>query len=169
MCGFIVGTLCLLAFYKLARRGRGCHGRHHRHGPWGGWGPGHHPGERWMLRMIFERLDTTPGQEKVIAHAFEQARDAMRAAARAVRDSREDVARALRADVLDEQALAAARSRHEEALRGAHDAATASLRATHEALDPRQRALLADLLSDGPWGRSGWRGGFGPQGPYRSA
>jgi Spy/CpxP family protein refolding chaperone len=184
MCGFVIGTLCLIAFMKLARRGRchgggcghhggGCHRGHGHHGgagPWGGWGPGRFGGERWMLRMLFERLDATPGQEKVIVAAFEESRESMRASWQAVRDSREDLARALRGDTFDEEAVRAARSRHEEAMQKTHEVFTASLRKVHEALDSKQRAILADLLAEGPWAaRASWRGGFGPGGPYRSA
>lgn len=123
-----------------------------------------------MLRALFERLDTTPGQEKVIVAAFEESRDAGREAWKSVRESREDLARALRADVFDEDAVRAARSRHEEALRKAEDVMAASLRKVHEALDSKQRGILADLLEAGPWApRASWRGGFHPQGPYRSA
>jgi Spy/CpxP family protein refolding chaperone len=194
MCGFVLGTLCLIAFFKLARGGR-CHGggcgggwRHRRHGygggchhgychhggegpgPFGGFGPGRFGGERWMLRALFERLDTTPGQEKVIVAAFEESRDGLRESWKTVRDSRGDLARALRSDTFDEEAVTAARSRHEEAMKRAHEVFTSAMRKVHEALDSKQRALLADIIDAGPYGvRAGWRGGFGEGGPYRSA
>jgi Spy/CpxP family protein refolding chaperone len=192
MCGFIFGTLCLIAFVKLSRRGccgggwgwrrrwgGGCYGGrcYGGHGGWGheGWrgGPvgGPFGGDRWMLRALFERLDTTPGQEKVIVAAVDESREAMREAWQAVRDSRDDVARALRSETFDEAAVKAARSRHESAMQRAHEALEASLRKVHEALDGRQRALLAEMLEAGPWAgpRASWRGGFHPGGPYRSA
>ncbi len=123
-----------------------------------------------MLRMLFERLDTTPGQEKVIVAAADEAREAMRGTWASVRESRADVARAMRGEVLDEAALSAARSRHEEAMRLAHDTMTSALKKVHEVLDTRQRVILADVMADGPFGaRMGWRGGFGEGGPYRSA
>lgn len=194
MCGFIIGTVCLIALIKMLRHGRGCHGGgchrgggcgrggwghheghghgpgHGQHGPWGGWGAGRFGGERMMLRMLFERLDTTPGQEKVIVAAVDEAREAMRHTWSAVRDSREDLARAMRAEVFDDAAIAVARSRHEDAMRAAHDTFTNTLKKVHEALDSKQRTILADLMAEGPFGaRMGWRGGFGPGGPYRSA
>lgn len=123
-----------------------------------------------MLRALFERLDTTPGQEKVIVAAVEESREAMHEAWKTVRDSRADLARSLRADTFDEEAVRAARARHEEAMQKAHEVFAASLRKVHEALDSKQRAILADIIDQGPFGyRSGWRGGFGEGGPYRSA
>lgn len=126
-----------------------------------------------MLRALFERLDTTPGQEKVIVAAFEESRDALRESWKSVRDSRADLARALRGDSFDEEAVSAARSRHEEALRKSHEVWTAAIRKVHEALDSKQRAILADLIEQGPRGYGGYqaryRGGFGEGGPYRSA
>ncbi len=123
-----------------------------------------------MLRMLFERLDTTPGQEKVIVAAVDEAREAMRNTWSTVKDSREDIARAMRSDILDDAALSAARSRHEEATRTAHDTISNTLKKVHEALDSKQRAILADLIAEGPFAaRMGWRGGFGAGGPYRSA
>jgi Spy/CpxP family protein refolding chaperone len=184
MCGFIFATLCLIAFIKLACHG-GCHGGGWRHRRWGhggcyhggrcghghdGPGPFGFGGHRWMLRALFERLDTTPGQEKVIVAAVEESREAMQEAWNTVRDSRADLARSLRADTFDEDAVRAARARHEEAMQKAHEVFTASLRKVHEALDSKQRAVLADIIDQGPFGyRSGWRGGFGEGGPYRSA
>lgn len=185
MCGFIFGTLCLIALIKLARHG-GCHGGHcgggWRHRRWGygggchggpehyGPGPFGFGGHRWMLRALFERLDTTPGQEKVIVAAVEESREAMRDAWKTVRESRADLARSLRAETFDEEAVRAARARHEEAMQKAHEVFAASLRKVHEALDSKQRGILADIIEQGPFGyRSGWSGGFGQGGPYRSA
>ena len=129
----------------------------------------------FWLRALFARLDTTPGQEKAIRAAF----DELRAKSRAVKDDakgmRGDLASALRGDSLDAETLgtvALARTGAVDALR---DAGIGAVLKVHEVLDPRQRAILADLLESGPrfggsWGRRGrdrdWRGRGGP---YRGA
>src|SRR5690242_15134806 len=93
MLGFLIGTVCLVALVKVVRHGRcggwryahgcgygggydsGCGGWHdrghgHGHGRWGGgWSRGGF-GPGFMLRGLFARLETTPGQEKVIRDAF---------------------------------------------------------------------------------------------------
>src|SRR5689334_19084192 len=94
MFGIIFGTACLIGLFKVARAGRcggygyagygghefggGCgggwgrrmhggwHGHHHHRG--GGWG---RMGSRGPLRYVFARLQTTPGQEKVISEEVE--------------------------------------------------------------------------------------------------
>ena len=70
MFGFIIGTLSLIGLVKVLRHGRG----------WGhGWHGGGYGGRRnWMLRRLFQRLDTTPGQEKVITEAFEELQEKAR-------------------------------------------------------------------------------------------
>src|SRR5579884_3245710 len=107
MFGFLFGTACLVGLVKTLRGGH-CHrgyghgcgagggcgpqggcgargwGGHHGHwgGHWGGghWGGGHFGGgpARFMLRGLFQRLETTPGQEKVILAAVDQVREKAR-------------------------------------------------------------------------------------------
>jgi len=66
MFGFIVGAACLFGLVRVLRHAR--HGHFGHHGPFGRFRGGFGP--RMMLRGLFERLDTTPGQEKVIAAAI---------------------------------------------------------------------------------------------------
>lgn len=127
-----------------------------------------------MLRMLFERLDTTPGQEKVMIAAFEAHREALRNAWQSVRASREDLARAVRGEVFDEAAIVTAQQSHQQSMHALHEVITDSLRKVHEALDGHQRETLAELIAEGPWGFRGGRGGrggpfghHGPRGPYR--
>ncbi len=202
MIGFVIGTVCLIALVKTARRhgcGHGCGGYerggscgsggggdrcggggccgdggggwrgHHRHGPWGG--PGEHGpsfGEgRWMfrrmmLRRLFERLETTPGQEKVIVAAVDEAHEALHKSWGVLRDSRDEVARSISGEAFDESAMGNAFAKQDEAIAASRRAVMNALTKVHEALDAKQRAALADMIARGPgaWGRSG--------GPYRS-
>ena len=189
MLGFLFGTVCLVALVKVMRRSRwgwghraafasyggGCgYGSHrgfggHGHGGWGddrdvGWRGGR-GGGGFVLRSIFERLDTTPGQEKVIRGAL----DDLRAKARAVKDDarggREELARALRGESIDVETLGTIASRASGAVDSLRDAAIGAVVEVHGALDARQRAILADLIERGPR-FGGWRG---RRGPYRDA
>ncbi|HSQ62386.1 MAG TPA: Spy/CpxP family protein refolding chaperone [Polyangiaceae bacterium] len=186
MLGFVFGTVCLVALVKVLRHGH--HGWHYAHGygggcgpSYGGWGGHHHgPGPgfgrgfgRWgrggfgdgfLMRGLFSRLETTPGQEKVIRSAFEKVRETMREARSEWRDPSE-LSTLLRGDTFDRTAA--------EGLSGKADASFAKLRVVvvealaqiHEALDDRQRRILADIVeSRGGLFRHG-RGFRG--GPYR--
>lgn len=179
MFGFFVGTVCLIALFVVLKRGRrwghggrcghgygGWHGHHGHHG----WGPpGAHegderprPGGRWSrygLRWLFERLDTTPGQEKVISEAAEEVFTAVRAARGEVGDTRKDLGRAVAADDLDLDAIGSAWARQDEKLATVREAVTGALAKVHDALDERQRKELARILGEG---------GFRGFGPYRA-
>ena len=177
MFGFIIGFLSLAGLIMVLKGGRrGCGGRgwHGSHEGRGGWRGrrghhGHHDhhepggkswGRRGMLRMLFERLDTTPGQEKEIAAAVDEfvgkARD-LRGESRTTRD---DVAKLLRTESLDENVMGELFGRHDEKLRDMQKHFADALGRIHQALDPEQRDRLAELIE------TGRANGFG--GPYHS-
>ncbi|HYO52352.1 periplasmic heavy metal sensor [Archangium sp.] len=146
MFGFVFGTACLAGLIYTLRRGRW---HPHRHGGPGRWS------WRGRMRWLFERLDTSPGQEKVIVQAadelteaFEKMRDEMSA-------TRAAIARSLRGETFDAVTLRELDARHDELIDNLRKTLRASLSKTHEALDPKQRRELADLLEHG-WG-SGYR------------
>jgi Spy/CpxP family protein refolding chaperone len=177
MCGFLLGTACLIGLLVTLARGRGGCG-----GSWGrrgyGWGGGYggrsswegreqgshghdHRGwsaNRWFLRGLFERLDTTPGQEKVILSAVDEMRDAGESLRGEVRKTREDVAKATRSPSFDETVLGEAFARHDQALESVRKAAVGAMAKIHAVLDERQREKLADIIASGP----SFFGGFGP-------
>lgn len=188
MFGFIIGTACLLGLVGVVRRGRRRHWGHgyghHGHGHGCGRGGGHWHGHRghhghhghhghddWdgprggfrggPLYWLFDHLETTPGQEKVIREAVEEMRDKARESKKEVRASGEDVARALRSELFDETLVGDMFARQDDQVRELQKAFAGALAKIHDALDDKQRARLADLLE------SGRRfSGFG--GPYRS-
>ncbi len=176
MLGILFGTACLIGLFKVARMGRGYGWRHHGGGGCNsggqgyghGWGGHHHQGGgrgRWgggggfgvgrnmFLRGLFERLETTPGQEKVIAAALEDVWSTMRQARGEWVDTTE-LAVLLTGETFDATAA--------EGLSGKADASFAkvrvqvveSMRKIHEALDVRQRQILSD------WLRARGAGGF---------
>ncbi len=151
-------------------RGYGWEGHDHGHdrghgGPFrthgrGGWRPGGHGMAHFVLRRLFEVLDTTPGQEKVIAAALEEMRETMAKHRGEVRKSREDLAKAMRSPSFDETVMGELFARHDTAIEAMRRAAVGSMAKVHEALDERQRARLADLIEESPglWGAFGGRG-----------
>lgn len=142
--------------------GGGCGPRHHP-GPWGHHHHGHpfrgdfgayespygaDPARLW-LRGLFERLATTPGQERVILEAV----TTLRAQAAEFRGAAEATggaaSRAFRADSFDVAVLGDAFAKQSLAVEGAQKAVVEALHKVHEALDERQRRILADMLDRG--------------------
>ena len=179
MLGFFIGAACLFGLFKVLRHGRGYGSWGHRRGAcgqggWGGCGPGafrDHDGPSWrgrggggfFLRGLFERLDTSPGQEKIIREAVDELRDAGSKFRGELRSTRADIARVMRGPSVDETHLGELFARHDTAIETVRKAAVGSLAKVHEALDERQRTRLADLIESGPGFARGWRG------PYREA
>jgi hypothetical protein len=180
MLGFLIGTVCLIGLIKTLRAGRGCGGYGYGGGCGGGYGGGWGR-RRWgrggdggwdhedeggfggpavFLRGIFRRLETTPGQEKVIGQALDELRAAGRKARGEVQASRADLAKAMRAPAVDEVLFGEMFARQDTALEDLRKAAVGAVAKVHDALDERQRARVAEMIEAGP----GFfrRGPFGP-------
>jgi hypothetical protein len=174
---------------SYGRMGGACGWGGHHHGGWSGWSHRHggwdhhgggHPGHghrlhhgwsgedrggfwdrgRFGLRWVFELLDTTPGQEKVIRRAFDEVRGSLDTARDELDATRRAIAAAVRAGRIDETQMGELYARHDEKLRAVRSTFFGALAKVTEALDEDQRTRLADLLDRGqaiP--------GFG--GPYR--
>jgi hypothetical protein len=113
---------------------------------------------------MFEHLETTPGQEKVILQAAEELQAAfqkLRPASKGIGD----LAAALRAESFDEGSAAKFGVEAEETFNSAKSAVLDALRKVHEALDARQRGILADFLER----RAQGFGPFGGGGPFRQS
>lgn len=158
MFGFFFGTACLAGLLYNLRRARWERGGYGRRGS-GGWS------WRGRMRWLFERLDTSPGQEKVII----QAADELTEAAAKMRDelstTRTAIARSLRGEAFDAASLRELDAKHDELINNLRETLRTSMSKVHEALDPKQRRELADLIEHG-WGYGyrgrGWgRGGCG--------
>ena len=156
MFGFIVGTLSLIGLIKVARWGRyGHHGR--------GAGP-----RRWMMRRLFEHLDTTPGQEKVIASASENAERVMWQARDQFFRARSSYAKSVRSETFDSAAINEAFDAQQASVDEVKKALREGLQSVHEALSPEQRNRLGDLIEFGPSRMHGGGCGRGHHG-YRPA
>ena len=145
MFGFLFGAVCLGGLFALAFH----RSHHHHHGCGRGYGGrfqrGHH-----FLHAAFERLDTTPGQEKAIVAALDEFRDSVRTARGKVMASRGEVAAALREEHFQADRVREVLARHSEELTSLGDQGSQTLGKIHEALDSEQRKRLARWVESGP-------------------
>jgi uncharacterized membrane protein len=125
-----------------------------------------------LLRALFERLDTTPGQEKVITAAVDDLQTKARAAKDEARAARGEIAKAMRSESFDEVMIGGATARLESTVDIMRKAGIDAFAKVHEVLDEKQRAMLADFIESGPRGFYGGRDRDhhhhdGPDHPYR--
>lgn len=153
MFGFLFGTACLLGltatFARHRHEGRHCGGGHRGRGFRYGRG-------RFVLNRLLDRLDTTPGQEKVIREAVDGLMEDVHDARSELHATRADVAQAIRGETLDRGAIDGVFERHDRVIERVRQNALDSFSKVHETLDERQRKVLAELIEAGPFAR-----GFG--------
>jgi hypothetical protein len=179
MIGFIVGAACAVGIARMLRR-RAWYGHfaHLRHGAYphacgssmdvgefrdvrgfrgvGRGGP-RSPGGRWALRALFERLETTPGQERVILAAIDELRENRKSVRDEARLTRADLAHAIEGGLIEDSTLEEAFARHDRTLAQLRVAFTEALKKVVEALDEGQRKELAGWI-EGGFFRNGWGG-----------
>ena len=160
MLGFILGTVCLIGLIKTLRRG-GCSGSYFSDGGYGGHGyggPGRFGrsfgGPRFWLRSVFERLQTTPGQEKAILGAIDELRAARGAVRQELEQTRSELARAIGNGLIEDGTLEDTFARHDRLLAQMRVSFIESMKKITESLDERQRSQLAQMIE-----RRGWFGG----------
>jgi len=154
MFGFFIGAACLFGLAAVARRGRrhfgyghgGCHGGHHGRR---GWGP------RFFFHRVLDRLDTTPGQEKVIREAIHDFKEEAGSLRSEVRSTRSEIAQALRTPELDRALIDRVFAKHDEVIEKLRASLLATADKVHGTLDERQRKQLADMIEAGPFGYAG--------------
>jgi uncharacterized membrane protein len=142
MFGFFIGTACLVGLVALTRRGRHFGRR--------GWRHGRGLGRRFFLRRALERLDTTPGQEKVIREALHDLEEDVVGLRGDVRGTRSDLAQALRSPDLDKELIDRVFSKHDELLEKLRASLLDTAERVHGTLDEQQRKRLADMVELGP-------------------
>ncbi|MEZ4366014.1 MAG: periplasmic heavy metal sensor [Kofleriaceae bacterium] len=163
MIAFAIG-IAAVGLFAIRRH----HRRHlawcHHGAPWGyghggGGDDGSLGGPRWRggrpwrrLAFLYDQLDTTPGQERVIQREVRGLMMLGRAQRRGLRDARADLGRALAGDQVDQPALEAALARGDAAWAELRAAAAASLVQIHGVLDSEQRAQLGRYLGAAPGG-----------------
>jgi hypothetical protein len=114
-------------------------------------------GTRMALRAVFERLETTPGQERVILAAIDEFRENRKAMADEFRQSRGDLAHAIEGGLIEDTTLDDAFARQDRMLARLRVGFTEALKKVVEVLDEPQRKRLAAWL-EGGFFRRGWRG-----------
>jgi uncharacterized membrane protein len=167
MIGFILGAVCVVGIAKMLRR-RAWYG-HFGHGGYahgcgspmgfrtpGRRGPGG-PGGRLALRAVFERLETTPGQERVILAALDELRENRKALRDEAKQTRADLAHAIEGGLIEDSTLEDAFARHDRTLAQLRVGFNEALKKVVETLDADQRKELAGWI-EGGFFRSGWRG-----------
>jgi hypothetical protein len=148
MLGFFIGAACLLGLYAVARRGR----RPHFYGSHGGCHGRRGFGGRHLFNRVLDRLDTTPGQEKVIRTALHDLSEEAWGLRSEVRGTRSEIAAALRTPELDKDGLDRVFAKHDELIERLRASLLRSAEQVHGTLDERQRKQLADMIEAGPWG-----------------
>jgi hypothetical protein len=161
-------------------QGHGC-GDGYGHGPGpegdlgGDEGPGFEHGPHWfrgrfgggfMARMLAERLEATPAQEKVIRDATDEFRETFSKLKGESRKTRADVASTFRKGHFDEVLFGELFARHDSALTEVRKAFIGMGARIHDALDEKQRLRLADLIEAGP---GAWRPRFRGRGWGRAS
>ena len=163
MLGVIIGTVVAIGIFKAFRRhhgwGRhgGCCGRAgFAEGPFEGHEHGWHGGgaRRWFLRSLFERLETTPGQEKAILAALDELRENRRVIRDEARQTREDIARVVSGGLVDDGSLEETFHRHDRLAAQLRVSFVEALKKVTETLDEGQRKKVARFLEGGMprWG-----------------
>ncbi len=164
MLGFIIGAACVVGLAKMLRR-RAWYARFGHGGGYGG-APGCHGmhargfrgrGARWALRSFFERLETSPSQERVILAALDEVRDNRKVVRDELRQTRADLARAIEGGLVEDATLEETYARHDRLLAQLRVGFTEALKKVVEALDENQRKELASWLEGGFFQR-GWGG-----------
>ena len=152
MFGILFGTACLLGLTATFARHRH-DGNHCR----GGRGHGFRGARgRFVLNRLLDRLDTTPGQEKVIREAVDTLMEDVHSARGDFRGTRTQIAEAIRREALDRVAIEGVFASHDVVINRVRQNALAAFTKVHETLDQRQRKILAEMIESGPFRR-----GFG--------
>lgn len=148
MFGFIIGALCLIAFFSVLR------GRRWRR--FGGYGHCGHGGGRFgygpsrLTYRTFEALDTSPGQEKAIRAALGELRKSLGELRPELDATRSQLAQTFGGEQFDAAAFESTLEHQAASLGRMAPVASRALGQIHEALDPDQRRRLARLIENGP-------------------
>ncbi len=149
MFGFLFGAACLLGLTVTVARHS-----HRGDGRGGGRSRSFRSGRgRFFLNRLLDRLDTTPGQEKVIREAVDTLWDDVHDAKREFRGTRADVAQVVRNETLDRASVEAIFDRHDTVIDRVRSNALDAFGKVHETLDQRQRKILAEMIEAGPFSR----------------
>jgi uncharacterized membrane protein len=112
------------------------------------------------MQALFERLDTTPGQEKTILQGFDKIYAQVEEAREQLLSARTELAAVLGGDVFDQAMLDGILKRQSELTEKFTQSMRELVTTVHASLEPDQRRALAELIGDGS-------AFFGMRGPGR--
>jgi Spy/CpxP family protein refolding chaperone len=104
----------------------------------------------WGMRRLFGRLDTSPGQEKVIRNAVLQMRDTALSVRDQARAAQPELAELIRRGNLSQEELNAWMNARLEQMHQASPGLVEAFAKVHEVLDDQQRNQLADFMAKRP-------------------
>jgi uncharacterized membrane protein len=128
MFGFVIAGVSLAGLVYLAAR-------RHRYGGYGGY---------W----VFRRLETSPGQEKVIRTALSEARDVFRDYRKSNQGVKQQLVPILEAEVLDEHAVNSWLGERQRSLEELKPRLMDIAKRIHDVLDPEQRRKVARFVAN---------------------
>ena len=129
MFGFVIAGVSLAGLVFLAARRR-------RYGGYGAY---------WAFR----RLDTSPGQEKVIRTALSEAREVFRDFRKSNQGAKQELGPILEAEHLDERALESWLGARESSFQELKPRLMDIAKRIHDVLDPEQRRRVARWVTSG--------------------
>jgi Spy/CpxP family protein refolding chaperone len=142
MIGFILGAVVAVGVAKVVRaRRRGMCQR--------GFGGRGFSGRRWFLRALFERLETTPGQERVIVQALEELSQNRKTLREEFGRTRGDLAQAIQGGLIEDTTLDEAFARHDRLAAQLRVSFVEAMKKVMEVLDETQRKQVARMLEGG--------------------
>jgi Spy/CpxP family protein refolding chaperone len=134
MFGFVIAAGSLAGLIYLSRHGR--HGR----GPRG-----------YGMRWLFRRLDASPGQERVIRNALDEAYSIGTNLREQSRQAKPELAEILASGQFSEERVQSWLEARIGDFRTQLPKFTAEMAKVHEVLDDRQRRMLGDFLTRTPF------------------
>lgn len=146
MLGILFGTICFVLLLRVLfgrRRFFGWRGHGH-------WHHSHHRSRRFFLRRLFHRLDTGPGQEKLMMQEAQTLRDTVGQLREEWSGVRSDLANVIREEHFDRSKVDALFRRQEEVFNRLRTAMADSAERVHATLDPQQKQTLASWVEQGP-------------------
>ncbi len=158
MFHWFLGTAAAIALYTAIKRRR--YVRYY----YGGYQPRFPFGARrglrgrGIMRGLFYRLETTPGQENAIIASLDEAFERLRGLKGDLGGTRREIGALVGSSTFDREAMQALITRHRSQLDAATDEALRTLERVHEVLDDSQRRELGALIAEGSLGPTMVRG-----------
>ena len=144
MLGIIFGTICFIALLRVLFGWR-----HHGHWHRGYYGHSRYGARGFFLRRLFRRLDTGPGQEKLMLGEAQQLKETVKQLRHEWNGIRGDLATIVRDEQFDRSKVDALFRKQDEVLGKLRVSLAESAERVHGALDGKQKQELASWVERG--------------------